>query len=291
MQLGAIDDPGTARVSLLCTRCRRIVSNERSTPMPDRARSNEFLRARALHSDASLGQEVDLARVWRELVTGQCRVSDSFDSAERCYLLLEPRSRREASLPVQAGTIRILEAILLESAQKSVALELGLPPSTIASALKQCLEQLGLPGTASRLSPLLVGAAYASSNSLCWTGRMSQLPGVDLCYRVVSVARLETALACRLTPAQYDVVRLLFEGKSYAEIALARRRSTRTIANQLGAVFRMLGVSGRMELIRSLLARPHLAENPARGASAWASGTRLTVRRYAPRARRVLCAS
>jgi hypothetical protein len=54
----------------------------------------------------------------------------------------------------------------------------------------------------------------------------------------------------------------------------------------------MLGVSGRMELIRSLLARPHsVAGNPDRVASAWASGTRLTVRRYAPRARRVPCAS
>ena len=265
--------------------------------MHDCAPSNDFLRARAVQADTTHWQEVDLAHVWRELVNGESRVKDSFHSAERCYLLLERRGQSEGTAHrAEAGKIRILEAILLESAQKSVALELGLPPSTIAGALKQCLEQFGLPGTTSRLSPLLVGAAYAARfDTKCCPGRLSQLPGVDLCYRVVSAARPELALASRLTRAQYEVVRLLFEGKSHAEIAAARQRSTRTIANQLAAAFRKLGVSGRFELIRSLIVEPHSAASDhtrvrARTA-ARASGTPFTVRRYGPRARRVLCAS
>ena len=114
----------------------------------------------------------------------------------------------------------------------------------------------------------------------------------DRCYRVISVTRPEAGLERVLTRAQYEVVRLLVEGKSHVEIALVRHRSTRTIANQLGAVFRKLGVSGRSELIRRLIvqspetpcsAPPVSTPQPA----AWLSEPRLAVRRYRSRARRV----
>ena len=255
---------------------------------------DELLRARAVQADATYFEQLDLALVWRELINGESRVVDSFHSPERCYLLLGQRAdsdeRRQRE---QAGRVRILEAILLEGAQKSVAIELKLPPSTVAGALKQCLEQLGLPCTTSRISPLVIGAAYASQtdSSQVW-GRVSQVSGAEFSYRVVSVARPESNLARQLTPAQYAVVRLLIEGKSHLEIAQARRRSARTIANQLGAAFRKLGVSGRCELIRSLIIEPAHAGVKRQGDSgSWALGTPITVRRYRPRVRRVQHAS
>ena len=46
---------------------------------------------------------------------------------------------------------------------------------------------------------------------------------------------------------------VLLEGRSHAEIARARRTSTRTIANQVSAIFRRLNISGRGELMSFLL--------------------------------------
>mgnify|MGYP001554949261 CR=1 FL=1 len=48
------------------------------------------------------------------------------------------------------------------------------------------------------------------------------------------------------------VIRALIEGCSYREIAVLRQTSTRTIANQISAVFRRLRVSGRNELVQRL---------------------------------------
>jgi len=223
--------------------------------MDEQQSGDEVLRARARAADEAASRRLDLGCVWRELVNGEARVKDSFHCHERCYLVLEQvRASGDKTRRAEAGKVRILESILLEGAQKKVAIEWGLSPSTVAGALKQCLECLGLACTSSRISPLLVSAAYASQEDAgpCW-GNLSEFLASGEPYRVVSVPRPEATLEGVLTPAQYEVIRLLMEGKSHEEIARARNRSTRTIANQLGAVFRKLGVSGRTELIRRLV--------------------------------------
>jgi len=271
----------------------RSADLRKQEPMDCRSNGEQALRSRAVLADATEGRQIDLALVWRALVDGDSRATDSFHSADRCYLLLEPVGQGgEKGSKTQAAKIRILESILLEGAQKNVAIDLGLSPSTVAGALKQCLEAIGLLCTTSRISSLLVGAAYASqADSQKRWGRVSEVLEAGLHYRVISVARPEAELAPLLTPAQYEVVRLLMEGKSHVEIASLRQRSTRTIANQLGAVFRKLGVSGRSELIRSLIVQapegPCFAPPAAqRKPAAWLAEPPLTVRRYRPRARR-----
>jgi DNA-binding CsgD family transcriptional regulator len=52
----------------------------------------------------------------------------------------------------------------------------------------------------------------------------------------------------RLTEAERDVVIHVMGGLSNAQIAERRGASTRTIANQLAAIFRKLGVGSRAEL-------------------------------------------
>ena len=51
-----------------------------------------------------------------------------------------------------------------------------------------------------------------------------------------------------LTDAEQDVHDRLLRGESNAEIARHRRTSARTVANQVAAVFRKLGVGSRAEL-------------------------------------------
>lgn len=55
-----------------------------------------------------------------------------------------------------------------------------------------------------------------------------------------------------LTSAEQDVVRLVAQGLSNSDIGKARGRSARTIANQLAAIYRKLGVTGRTELLARL---------------------------------------
>lgn len=52
-----------------------------------------------------------------------------------------------------------------------------------------------------------------------------------------------------LSVAEQEVVRLLGEGRSNAEIARVRGTSTRTVANQLTSIFRKSGVHSRFELL------------------------------------------
>jgi len=55
-----------------------------------------------------------------------------------------------------------------------------------------------------------------------------------------------------LPPAEEAVLALLLEGHSNAEIARRRSRSVRTVAHQVEAVFRRLGVGSRLELFALL---------------------------------------
>jgi len=51
-----------------------------------------------------------------------------------------------------------------------------------------------------------------------------------------------------VSKAQGEILELLLEGCSNAEIARRRRRSIRTVAHQVDALFRRLGVGSRPEL-------------------------------------------
>lgn len=70
-------------------------------------------------------------------------------------------------------------------------------------------------------------------------------------FALLSVPKLP-ALPAKLTPAEREVVALLFEGRSNAEIARARGVSVRTVANQVASVLRKLGVGSRSALISRL---------------------------------------
>jgi DNA-binding CsgD family transcriptional regulator len=54
-----------------------------------------------------------------------------------------------------------------------------------------------------------------------------------------------------LTSAEQQVVGLVIQGKSNAEIAAERGTSIRTVANQLRSVYAKLKISGRAQLLRA----------------------------------------
>lgn len=56
-----------------------------------------------------------------------------------------------------------------------------------------------------------------------------------------------------LSPSEQQIVRSLLRGASYAQIASKRRTSVRTVANQVAALYKKLGISSRSELEHRLL--------------------------------------
>lgn len=69
-------------------------------------------------------------------------------------------------------------------------------------------------------------------------------------YVVLSYPVAETALPASLSPSEREVALLVAHGHSNAEIARARGVSLNTVANQIAALFRKLGVGSRLELTR-----------------------------------------
>ena len=78
------------------------------------------------------------------------------------------------------------------------------------------------------------------------------LPGDDFLLLEWTAPRAD--LPPQLTRAEVEVARLALAGLSNRQIASRRRRSPRTVANQLAAMFRKLGVCSRLELF-ALFAR------------------------------------
>jgi DNA-binding CsgD family transcriptional regulator len=215
------------------------------------------LRARAMREDESAAKPIDLSRIWRDLVSGHDRIEGSFHSEGRCYLALAPR--QAADWPTSRN-LRILENWLVYGSQKRVAIEFGVSASTVAAAAKHCLDSMGLRCVPCRVPSILVMASSASTGIALDVGeRVSELRYSGRVYRVVSAERLDNQLVGLLTCAELSVVRGLVEGRCYAEIALGRGSSPRTVANQVATAFQRLNVSGRSDLLSTLVrkrARP-----------------------------------
>ena len=215
--------------------------------------AREALRLAAVAADASATTEIGLSLLWRQLARGTSCVVDGFFSEDRCYLVLSLRTEATEATPIEARRMEILEAVLNAVRQKNVAIDLELAPSTVAMSARLALESLGVDCKPSRAHPLLMLAVWAVNESVTARARCSTLltrDGREL--RVIGVIRPERRLPADVPTAELAVIRCLVEGLSHQEIARRRGTSTRTIANQIGAVFRRLHVSGRNELVQRL---------------------------------------
>jgi DNA-binding NarL/FixJ family response regulator len=218
------------------------------------------LRDKAVSADALASIDVGLALIWRELVGGSCRVNDSFFTEERCYLVLTPTLGAERA-PIEGRRRDILESVLCGLGQKNIAMDLKLAPSTIALNARLGLVSMGIYCKPSRVHPLLMLAAKCSNpRTTQLAARLSFIQHDSEQLRVIAMPRPDRRLTTALPPAELAVVRMLIEGRCYAEIATGRGTSVRTIANQITAVFRRMRVSGRGELLHRLF----LAEGSGR---------------------------
>jgi len=233
-----------------------VLSAGLRTPQKDVVMSEPSLdgvRSAAVSAER-IGAEAALSSVWQDLIDGRLRVSDAFFTRDRCFLVLVvPRG---AVCTLSGRRRLVLEKLLSGQNGKELSFELGVALSTISQDAKLALSQLGFDRTAGRVHPLLAMSARASMSGSLSHGRAGWFGHANETYRVVGALRPDQQLGPVLPPAELAVVRGLVEGRNYKEIAESRGTSTRTVANQLAAAFRRLGVSGRCRLL-DLLTRSH----------------------------------
>jgi DNA-binding NarL/FixJ family response regulator len=91
-------------------------------------------------------------------------------------------------------------------------------------------------------------------------GSRIELEGRELA--VLSFPMRVPSFPSKLSAAEREVALAVIEGRSNAEIAAARQTSVRTVANQIVATYRKLGVHSRPELIIALAGSPRPRGTP-----------------------------
>ncbi|HYQ42436.1 MAG TPA: LuxR C-terminal-related transcriptional regulator [Polyangiaceae bacterium] len=201
-------------------------------------------------ADASDFPNSACAEAWAGLASGRSIVVESRTTRLRTHLVIANAGLN--AYPPRARDLRILERLLLGESAKSLAIELKLSQSTIATALKRTLEGMGLKLLPSRL-PLGLAVLVHHAHGRAAVAMQRHLDPNP--HRLVLSARF-ASLDEMLSPAVLDVVFQFAQGSSHAEIAAHRRTSTRTVANQIAMAFQRLGVSGRTQLLEYLVFAP-----------------------------------
>jgi DNA-binding NarL/FixJ family response regulator len=178
--------------------------------------------------------------LWSAWLAGRWRLFDAFTSSGVRYIVVIRNPDLVATRCALGPRERIvLEHALAGRSGKWTASELKLSESVIARTLRLALDKLGVPDATT-----LAGVPVLAFDAL---------PGVD--------AEDDLAIACTAPPArslaslsdaERSIVADLFGGKRIPAIALERGTSPRTVAHQIGSVYRKLGASSRRELLALL---------------------------------------
>lgn len=192
--------------------------------------------------DNDIEASTDLALLWHSLCEHRLYVSEASYAGGRCVAVVNRAQGRKAP----AEHVRLVERRFQGESQKAMAIELGVAVGTIAGYAAQALAALFHGHRVSRAPIILVMAAHAARGLPQRHARLEERRSDG--SSVISVEVPGHSLRDRLSSSEWDVARLSIEGATHTDIARARGRSVRTIANQLAAVFGKLQISGRSEL-------------------------------------------
>lgn len=223
------------------------VADARASAKPLGAR--DLLREAVRRSERARGSErrdPDTALdLWEALVRGRWSLVDHFDSDGRRFVVAH-RNEPSGDDPRGLATRERDVAELLGQgyAPKEIAYALGLARATVDAALGRARSKLGLRSHAELAAFFAPGGLRARLSELALAGEpllVGVLPALD-----------EDRLT-GLSEAERDVALALVRGATNREIAKRRGAAERTVANQVQALFRKLGVHSRAELAATLL--------------------------------------
>ena len=226
------------------------VADARASAKPSSAR--DLLREAVRRSERARGparRDPDAALdLWEALVRGRWSLVDHFDSDGRRFVVAhrnEPGGDDPRGLAPRERDVA--ELIGRGYAPKEIAYALGLARGTVDAALGRARAKLGVRSLAELASLFAPGGLRARLAEL-------QLAGESLLVGVLPGSG-EDRLA-GLSEAERDVALALVRGATNREIATRRGAAERTVANQVQALFRKLGVHSRAELAAALLRAP-----------------------------------
>ena len=224
-------------------------------PLRDDVDARERLRAAVARVELArtAGVRRDPCRaleLWAGLMDGRWSMVDRWESDGRRYIAVHANAPEVADPRALAPRERaVARYVALGASNKEIAFALGMPIGSVAGAVRRCASRLGGHGRAD-----LIGFDRAGVISL--VGASERL----------EVLRSEVApsasLLAALSDAERAVLTSLAGGASNAAIASARGVSVHTIANQVYAIFRKLGVQSRSEALAKLLG-PETRDDPA----------------------------
>lgn len=179
-------------------------------------------------------------RLWPAWLDGRWSLFDAFTAGGVRYIVVvrnpEPIAAHRSLGPRERI---VLEHVLAGRSGKWTACELKLSESVIARTLRLALDKLGADDTAT-----LAGVPLLAFDPL-------HDAGAEVDLAIARTAPAARSLA-NLSDAERSIVADLFGGKRIPVIALERGTSPRTVAHQIGSVYRKLGASSRRELLALL---------------------------------------
>jgi DNA-binding NarL/FixJ family response regulator len=178
---------------------------------------------------------------WRALVDGTWSVVDWVDTDGRRYLVAhENRLPTRDPRSLAPREREVAEYLIHGRSNGEIAYALGLAEGTVNRIARTVLRKLGGARRAD-LPMLFEPQAQLATHNERDTGLVS-----------LRAEPRERATWERLPRALREVAELAVSGASNDEIASARGRSARTVANQLARCYELLGVRGRTELVAVL---------------------------------------
>jgi serine/threonine protein kinase/DNA-binding NarL/FixJ family response regulator len=206
-------------------------------------------RTRPLYEGQSAGVRThsELSAFWQGLVDGELHVVNAFFLEQRCYAIAatcvrSPLTEREQTL---------LRRGFLAEPQKVLAADLGVSGTTVSVLIGRALRKLGLERRMGS-APLAVvlSALHNFGAASLRDVKVDTFEADGRHYVAISVPELDPSVLHELTDAERSVALLLVAGLNQHDIASERGTSPSTIANQIAAISRKLGIGGRFALIR-----------------------------------------
>ena len=181
---------------------------------------------------------------WEGLVSGRWSLIDRFDSDGRRFVVAvrnDPRFPDPRGLSLRER--QVAEFAGLGRSAKEIAYLLGVSAASADNSLRRAEEKLGL-GSRVEL------AAFFSPHGL--RARLAQVAVADDTLLIGAAPELDEAKLGFLTGSERSILAMLIAGSTNDDIALRRRTSARTIANQVQSIFRKYGARSRTELVARL---------------------------------------
>ncbi|HET9931529.1 MAG TPA: helix-turn-helix transcriptional regulator [Polyangiaceae bacterium] len=201
-----------------------------------------------LDSFRATATPVDLAEVWARLAARELVVLASGATDDSASLTIKAAARLEFDESLERS-LNILRRVLLGETQKAVAANCSIAASTVAMHCSRGLTRMGAPKLTTRTPLVLVIAAHASAG---FAFPFVSFENVEDGALRIAVRLAGPQVVPHLSGVERDILRGVTCGLDNTEIATKRGTSRRTIANQLGSLFRKFGVSGRGELLAKI---------------------------------------